>query len=89
LEEAVRKIFVAVSLVLSPISGAVAETATAGEKPFCYYHSQLYSPGAVICITKSYWQQCDGVNWAEPKGPINIKDCILSFPAMPLLQAPQ
>jgi hypothetical protein len=74
-----RKIFVAVSLVLSPISGAVAETA---QKPLCYYHSQLYSPGAVICITKSYWQQCDGVNWAEPKGPVNIKECTLSFPAM-------
>jgi hypothetical protein len=59
-----RKIFVAVSLELSPISGAVAETA---QKPLCYYHSQLYSPGAVICITKSYWQQCDGVNWGTGK----------------------
>jgi hypothetical protein len=86
LEEVVRKIFASVYLGLSPISGAVAETATAGQNPLCYYHGQLYSPGAVICITKSYWQQCDGVNWAEPKGPINIKDCILSFPAMRELQ---
>jgi hypothetical protein len=74
-----RKIFVAVSLVLSPISGAVAETA---QKPLCYYHGNLYSPGAVICITKSYGQQCDGVNWTDAREPKNLKDCILSFPAM-------
>jgi hypothetical protein len=71
METCMMKLLVAFGFMSLATSLAMAQTDAASRPPLmhCVYNNRTFSPGAIICISKSHYQQC--VAGKLDKNPVN------------------
>jgi hypothetical protein len=66
-----KRLLVAFAFMSLSINIAMAQREDASRPPLmhCVYNNKTFSPGAIICISKSHHQQC--VAGKQDKNPVN------------------